>query len=99
MAEKKGSFWDRIFNPNHHSEREEKVLAYIAHRLADGAALEDIVQEQYVRRHASPAEVEDILDDPRLVEATREKMEEDFEELAQALRARARDRGRRLSND
>jgi hypothetical protein len=99
MAEKKGSSWDRIFNLNHNSEREEKVLAYIAHRLADGATLEDIVQEQYARRNASPAEIEDILDNPILVEATREKMEEDFEELVRASRARGRDRGRRSWND
>jgi hypothetical protein len=36
------------------------------------------MQEEYVRRLASPDEVEDILDIPRLVEAARKKMEEDL---------------------
>ena len=36
------------------------------------------MQEEYVRRLASPAEVEQILDNPRLVEAARKKMEEDL---------------------
>lgn len=44
--------------------------------------LEEIVQEQYVRRKVSPEEIEDILDNPRLVEAARKKMEEDFDELS-----------------
>jgi len=50
--------------------------------------LEEIVQEQYVRRKASPEEIEDILDNPRLVEAARKKMEEDFDELSRVLRER-----------
>ena len=36
------------------------------------------MQEEYVRRLASPEEVEDILDNPRLIEAARKKMEEDL---------------------
>jgi hypothetical protein len=66
-----------LFGP-YPSEREVKVLEYVIHRLGDGARLEDIVQEQYVLRYASPAEIEDILDNPRLVEAIRKKMEEDL---------------------
>jgi nucleotide-binding universal stress UspA family protein len=88
-AEDKRSFWDMLFGP-YPSEREEKVLEYIIHRLGDGADLEDIVQEQYVRRHASPDEIEDILDNPRLVEGARKKMEKDFEEPNRALRVRGR---------
>jgi hypothetical protein len=56
-----------LFGP-YPSEREEKVLEYVIHRLGDGAQLEDIVWEQYVRRHASPDAVQDILDNPELVE-------------------------------
>ena len=92
MAEKRQSFWDRIFSIHTRSDREEKVLEYVIHRLGDGADLEDVVREEYVRRHASPEEVEDILDNPRLVAAIREKMEEDFQELGQVLsRARGTD--------
>ena len=76
-AKGKTSFWDRLFG-TYPSGREEKVLEYIIHRLGDGAHLRDVMQEQYVRRCASPDEVEDILDNPRLVEAARKKMEEDL---------------------
>jgi hypothetical protein len=88
MPEKRQSFWDRIFNINYNSEREELVLEYIIHRLGDMVPLEEIVKEQYVRRKLSPAEIEDILDHPRLVEAAREQMEKDFDELSRALRER-----------
>jgi hypothetical protein len=36
------------------------------------------MQEEYVRRLASPDEVKDIFDNPRLIEAARKKMEEDL---------------------
>jgi hypothetical protein len=85
VAGKEQSFWDRIFSIHHHSDREEKVLEYIIHRLGDGADLDEVVREEYVRRHASPDEVQEILDNPRLVEAIRKKMEEDFEELGEVL--------------
>jgi hypothetical protein len=88
MPEKRESFWDRIFSLTHNSEREELVLEYIIHCLGDMVPLEEIVQEQYVRRKASPEEIEDILDNPRLVEAARKKMEEDFDELSRVLRER-----------
>jgi hypothetical protein len=88
MPEKRESFWDRIFSLTHNSVREELVLEYIIHRLGDMVPLEEIVQEQYVRRKASPEEIEDILDNPRLVEAARKKMEEDFDELSRVLRDR-----------
>jgi hypothetical protein len=48
------------------------------------------MQEEYVRRLASPGEVEQILDNPRLVEATRKKMEEDLSSGRLDLRKPAR---------
>jgi hypothetical protein len=74
----KRSFWDRLFSIEHHSVREERVIEYIIHRLGEGASLQDIVQEEYVRRNASPVEVEEICSNPRLVEAARERMQQDF---------------------
>ena len=68
MTEEYGSFWDKIFSRPHHFERERKVLEYISHRIGEGAHLRDVVQEEYVRRHASPAELDEILDNPKLVE-------------------------------
>jgi len=78
VNEEKRSFWDKLFSRPHHYEREQKVLEYICHRIGDGAHLKDIIQEEYVRRNASPAEIEQILDNPRLVEAAHEEMRKDF---------------------
>jgi hypothetical protein len=74
----KRSFWDRLFSPTHSFEREKRVIEYIIHRLGDGARLGEVVQEEYVRRNASPLEVEEILSNPRLVHAARENLERDF---------------------
>ncbi len=88
-TEKKQSFWETLFGP-YRSERQEKVLEYIIHRLGDGARLRDVMQKEYVRRLASPAEVEQILDNPRLVEAARKKVEEDLSSGELDLREPAR---------
>ncbi len=72
------TFWDRLFSDQHQSAREERVIEYIIHRLGEGAGLQEILQEEYVRRNASPAEVDEICSNPRLVEAARERMERDF---------------------
>jgi hypothetical protein len=60
------------------TEREKKVLEYICHRVGDGAHFRKVVQEEYVRRNASPEEVQDLLDNPRLIETAHEKMRADF---------------------
>ncbi len=75
---KKRSFWDRLFSPEFQSHREDRVIGYIIHRLGDGAGLQEIVNEEYVRRNASEVEVDEIISSPRLVEAARERMEQDF---------------------
>ena len=72
------TFWDRLFSDQHQSAREERVIEYIIHRLGEGAGLQEILDEEYVRRNASPAEVDEICSNPRLVEAARERMEQDF---------------------
>jgi hypothetical protein len=72
------SFWDRLFNVAEYSGREERVIEYILHRLEDGAPLADILQEEYVRRNASPEEVDEICARPELVHAAREHMALDF---------------------
>jgi hypothetical protein len=71
-------FWDRIFSGSYRSAREERILDYVIHRIEDGAHLDDILQEQYVRRNASPDEAREILDNPRLVEAAHERLRKDF---------------------
>jgi hypothetical protein len=79
MSEKrKRSFWDRLLGRAYYSPREEKVMEYIIHRLGEGASLQEIVGEEYVRRNASPVEVEEICSKPELVQTAREHMEQDF---------------------
>lgn len=78
MSEEHKSFWARLFSGSYRSIREEKVLEYILYRVNDGANLRDIVQEEYVSRNASPEEVEEIISNPKLVEAARERMQQEF---------------------
>jgi hypothetical protein len=75
---KQQSFWDRLFGLEYHSVREERVVEYIIHRLGEGASLQEILREEYVRRNASPVEVDEICSRPELVQAARERMEKDF---------------------
>ncbi len=87
---KQKSFWDRLFSIEYHSAREERVIEYISHRLADGVALQEILEESYVRRLASLVEVEEICSKPELIQAAREHMEQYFrsEELDPRRRPR-----------
>ena len=75
---KQQSFWDRLFSLDYHSAREERVVEYIIHRLGEGVSLQEILGEEYVRRNASPVEVDEICSRPELVQAAREHMERDF---------------------
>ena len=79
MSEERQGFWDRIFfGSRGDSERERKVREYIIHRIGDGAHLREVLQEEYVRRNASPQEVERILENPELIEAAHEQLRDDF---------------------
>ncbi len=78
MGDKRHGFFERLFSSSHNTEREKKVLEYIIHRIGDGAHLRDVLGEQYVRRNASPDEIEQILENPKLVEAAHEQMRSDF---------------------
>ena len=78
MSEEKQSFWERLFSIDYHSEREERVVEYIIHRIGEGAHLRDVLGEEYVRRNASSEEIDQILDNPRLVQTAHEKMREEF---------------------
>ena len=42
-----------FFGNSNHTEREEKVLEYIIHRMSKGTRLHDVMQEDYVRRNCS----------------------------------------------
>jgi hypothetical protein len=80
MTEKheKRSFWSRLFSTNTGSAREDRVVGYILNRIGEGAHLRDVIQEEYVRRNASPSEVEEILHNPKLLESAHKHLEQDF---------------------
>ena len=70
----------KIFLGSHvRPEREEKVLRYVIHRANEGALLHDVVEDDYVRRNCSQAEIEKIIQDPELVHACREQLWRTFE--------------------
>ncbi len=77
VAERRRSFWERLFGTRR-AGRQEKVLAYVIHRIGEGANLREVLQEEYVRRNASRAEIDDMLQNPRLVEAAGEQLREYF---------------------
>ncbi len=72
------SFWARIFGGFTDSAREEKVLEYLVHRINDGVNLREAVEEEYVRRNVTQSQVDDILSDPRLIEAAHERLQRAF---------------------
>jgi len=78
MSEERKSFWARIFG-RRESAREQRVLEYIVHRINEGATLESAVEEEYVLRTMTRGQINDLLSDPRIVQAAREKMQEAFE--------------------
>jgi hypothetical protein len=78
VTEERQSFWHRLFFGGGSSDRERRVLEYIIHRISDGANLREVIQEEYVRRNASPDEVQDIIENPKLVEAAHQEMRKDF---------------------
>ena len=78
MAERKRSFWDRLFGTNNQSGRQQRLLEYIVHRVKDGANLKEVLQEEYVRRNATSEEIGKVLENPKLIEAAGEQLREDF---------------------
>jgi hypothetical protein len=74
------SLWGQFFFDGHPSraEREAKVLQYIIHRVDEDADLREVLMEPYVRRNCSRGEIDEILSNPELVHACRERMEEAF---------------------
>ncbi len=81
MGEEQGkrSFWDRLFSTKTRTAREDRVVGYILSRIGEGAHLQDVIQEEYVRRNASASELEEILHNPKLLESAHEHLREDFE--------------------
>ncbi len=80
MSEQR-SFWQRLFGGGRTSslsQRQEKVLHYIIARIKEGAPLSEVLKEEYVRRNASQADIEQIISHPELIGAAREQLGESF---------------------
>lgn len=82
-----------LFGGIGHAPQEEKVREYIAHRLAHGAHLEEVLEEEYVRRNCTREKLDAIIQDPRLIHEDRESLHRLFEsgELAPVARRPRRD--------
>lgn len=82
MTEENRTLFERLFGSlrgeSGLSQREERVLRYIVHRLNQDADLKQVVEEEYVRRNADSTELDEILSNPELVQAAREHLEEVF---------------------
>jgi hypothetical protein len=80
MTERR-SFWQRFFGragTSSLSQRQENVLQYIISRIDENVPLQEILQEEYVRRNTSRAEVAQIINSPEFIAAARERLGESF---------------------
>jgi hypothetical protein len=80
MSERQ-SFWQRLFGrtgTSPLSQRQESVLQYIIGRLDENVPLQQVLQEEFVRRNCSRAEIEQIIRSPEFVGAARERLGESF---------------------
>jgi hypothetical protein len=73
------SLWGQLFlSSPARVDREEKGLNYIIHRIDQDANLHEVLQESYVRRNCTQAEIEELVNSAELVHACREHLEEVF---------------------
>ncbi len=63
-----------LFGNSARTEREEKVLQYIIHRMNEETPLQDVIQEDYVRRNCSQDKIHELVNDPEFVHACREHL-------------------------
>ena len=81
MSEQRPSFWQRLFGRaggSSLSARQQKVSDYILARMENDVPLQEVIREDYVRRNASQAEVEQIVSTPEFIESARERLGESF---------------------
>ncbi len=80
MSEQR-SFWQRFFGrtgTSSLSQRQRSVLQYIISRLDENVPLQQVLQEEFVRRNCSRAEVEQIISNPEFIGAARERLGDSF---------------------
>ena len=79
MTKEHSVFGQFFFGSPSRAEREEKVLWYVIHRINEDADLHEVLREPYVQRNCSQAEIDEIINNPEIVHAAREHMEQAFE--------------------
>jgi hypothetical protein len=68
-----------VYKRWHKRRCQKKVLPYIIDRVGvEHVPVQQILQEGYVRRNCSRAEIEQIISSPEFVEAARERLGESF---------------------
>ena len=75
------SFWQRLFGRTGSSSlspRQRKVSDYIIARMENEVPFRQVLQEDYVRRNSSQAELEKVVSSPEFIEAARERLGETF---------------------
>ena len=75
------SFWQRLFGrtgTSSLSPRQQKVSDYIIARMENNVPFRQVLQEDYVRRNSSQAELEKIVSSPEFLETARERLGEAF---------------------
>jgi hypothetical protein len=80
MTERR-SFWQRLFGrtgTSSLSQRQKRVLRYIIGRMDENVPLQEALQEDFVRRNCSRAEVEQIINNPEFIGAARERLGDSF---------------------
>ena len=80
MTERR-SFWQRFFGragTSSLSQRQRSVLQYIISRIDENVPLQEVLQEEYVRRNCSRAELAQIISSPEFIKAARERLGESF---------------------
>jgi hypothetical protein len=80
MSERR-SIWQRFFGStgtSSLSQRQKSVLQYILNRMDAGVPLQQVLQEEQVRRTCSRTEVDQILSHPQFIEAARERLGDSF---------------------
>jgi hypothetical protein len=79
MSRGKQGFWRYLLVGSPHDEHKEMVLEYVIHRLKAGARLGEVLEEEYVRRHASKEDLDELICNPKLVHAARVHLESALE--------------------
>jgi hypothetical protein len=72
-------FFESLFSNSSYALPKDRVREYICHRLSHGAPLKEVLREDYVCRNCSEEEINQIIQDPRLVHGARANLWQLFE--------------------